>query len=222
MGTVPSLSPEVASADKTRQPLRLGTRGFTLVELLVGLTLMALISIILFGGLRFGLRAWEAAGERAEGTTQIQLVQSLIRRQLVQARLAPIGAGRPVAAFAGQPDRVTFIASPVRPGEVDDNLVFVLAKADAGQRSHLDLTWSPLRPPAGTPNATGTARLIDNVATVEFAYYGAPDRSRAAGWWDEWDGSHGLPSLVRLRVAFPKGDSRHWPDLIIRLIQVSN
>ena len=33
--------------------------GFTLVELLVATTLLALLSVVLFGGLRFGARAWE-------------------------------------------------------------------------------------------------------------------------------------------------------------------
>jgi general secretion pathway protein J len=220
--TIPLLSSESAPADGTPRPRFLGTRGFTLVELLVALTLMALISIMLFGGMRFGMRAWETAGERAEGAAQIELVQNLLRRQLGQARLTPTDAGRPIAAFAGQPDRVTFIASPVRPGEGDDNVVFTLAKADANRRSHLDLGWSPGRPPADAPVAAGAARLIDNVATVELAYYGALDRSSAPGWWDEWDSAHGLPSLVRLRVTFPEGDSRRWPDLIIRLIQASN
>ena len=33
--------------------------GFTLIELLVTLTLVGLISLVLFGGLRFGTRAWD-------------------------------------------------------------------------------------------------------------------------------------------------------------------
>lgn len=220
--TIPSPSPQAASADRRTRPRFLETRGFTLVELLVGLMLMALIAIILFSGMRFGMRTWETAGERAEGIARIELAQSLLRRQLGEARLASPGPGKPVAAFVGQADRVTFIASPVRPGEMDDDVVFILAKAGESRRSHLDLTWSPARPPADSSNAVGTARLIDNVATVEFAYYGAPDRNRPAGWWDEWDSGHGLPLLVRLRVTFPEGDSRRWPDLIVRLIQVSN
>ena len=48
-------------------PAARGAPGFTLVELLVGLSLLGLISLLLFGGLRFGLRTWEAGGTRPKG-----------------------------------------------------------------------------------------------------------------------------------------------------------
>jgi general secretion pathway protein J len=218
-----SPSPPSILSDKQPRPLR--AQGFTLVELLVGLTLMTLISILLFGGLRFGVRAWEAAGQRTEGSTRIELIQTLLRRQIAQARPTSIAPLKPVAAFTGQPDGVTFIASPVRQDEVNDDLVFVLNKVDANKRSHLDLTWRPLRPPSAIASPAGAetaARLIEDVAAVEIAYYGAPDGNGLPGWSDEWSGGHSLPSLVRLRVTFPQGDTRRWPDLIIRLVQASN
>ena len=36
-----------------------GAAGFTLVELLVAMTLLGFLTVLLFGGLRFGTRAWE-------------------------------------------------------------------------------------------------------------------------------------------------------------------
>ena len=197
-------------------------RGFTLVELLIGLTLMALVSIILFGGMRFGLRTWEVGGERVERATRIELVQTLLRRQLSQARLPSNAAGKSVVAFVGQSDRVTFIAPPAKRGETDDEFVFVLGKSDADQQSHLDLAWTLFRPPTSTGAERGretVARLMENVTTIELAYYGTPDAKRPAQWWDSWDGTQGLPILVRLRLAFPQGDRRRWPDLIVRLVR---
>jgi len=198
-------------------------QGFTLIELLVGLTLMALISVILFSGMRFGVRAWDTGGERIERVARVELVQNLLRRQLSQASLAPSGGGKPVAALVGQSDRVTFIAPPPKQGEGEDDFVFVLAKRDESQGSHLVLTWTFLRPPASTEtgrNRELTTRLIENIASIEFAYYGAPDPNRPAQWWDNWAGG-ALPILVRLRLTFPKGDLRRWPDLIIRVVRAS-
>ena len=84
--------------------------GFTLVELLVATTLLALLSVVLFGGLRFGARAWDAGGESIERTSETEAAQEVLRRTLVEA-LAFRGAGEEdQPAFSGQVDRIGFVA----------------------------------------------------------------------------------------------------------------
>mgnify|MGYP006214980911 CR=1 FL=1 len=34
-------------------------------------------------------------------------------------------------------------------------------------------------------------------------------------WLDSWRGKQPLPKLVRLRIGFPAGDARRWPELIV-------
>ena len=94
--------------------------GFTLIELLVALTLLGLISVVLFGGLRFGTRAWEAGNLRAEQLARVQAVQALLRRRISQA-LPPKSAAADAADgrknFAGEPDALQFFAvMPSRAG----------------------------------------------------------------------------------------------------------
>ena len=70
-----------------RQPRAVGSAGagFTLIELLIALALFGLISVVLFGGLRFGTRAWEAGNAHAERLEEVQAVQALLRRHIAQA-----------------------------------------------------------------------------------------------------------------------------------------
>ncbi len=72
-----------ASEDRARAR----AAGFTLIELLVALTLVGLISVALFGGLRFGARVWEEGALHSARLAEIETVQSLLRRQLAQAHL---------------------------------------------------------------------------------------------------------------------------------------
>lgn len=198
-------------------------RGFTLVELLVALGLMALVSVALFGGMRFGMRAWETGTQRIDQATRIELVQSLLRRQLSQAKLPPNKPNNSAPAFVGEADRVAFVAPSPRPDDIGTDVQFVLAKSTARGRSQLTLTWAPpqARESGEAPSSPEATMLLEDVASVELGYYGAPDPQRPAQWWDAWDGAHGLPALVRLRLSFPKGDERRWPDLIIHIVKRS-
>ena len=85
--------------------------GFTLVELLVAITILGMLAALVFGGFRFGNRAWERAQTHVDHTSEIQLVQSFLRRRL--------GAAAPVwkraerrdqsLEFDGQGSRLSFV-----------------------------------------------------------------------------------------------------------------
>ena len=68
-----------------KRSARGGASGFTLVELLVALTLFGVISVVIMGGLRFGTRVWETGNDRAEVLAEVDAVQGILRRYMAQA-----------------------------------------------------------------------------------------------------------------------------------------
>src|SRR5271154_905764 len=86
--------------------------GFTLLELLVSLTLLGFLFVLLFGGLRFGTRAWERSDSTSDSTRDVLLAQSIVRREIERA--CPIAfrvAGSDVAPaidFSGTATSVMF------------------------------------------------------------------------------------------------------------------
>lgn len=188
--------------------------GFTLVELLVGLALMGLLSIVLFGGIRFGMRALDAGNERMERAARIQVVQDLLRRQLGQAAQLP-SAAQKLASFRGRSDSVTFIASFARQ-DSGARRIFTLELAGGEQAADLRLSWQALRP-TGVEGSNGTAVLLQDVTGAAFAYYGRRNPDDPARWWTEWNAFDKLPSLIRLRVTFLESEHLRWPDLIVPL-----
>ena len=207
--------------------------GFTLIELLVALTLLGLISVVLFGGLRFGSRAWEAGNVRAEQLAQIQAVQALLRRRIAQAQ--PPGAQPPISdaagaaggrvIFLGESDALRFLAVvPSRAG-VGGIYAFDLAVTEdstpgRSQAVQLEFTWRLHRAddaaePGDTPEAGlgGRRVLIEGLARAQFRYFGASAPGQTADWRDRWDSEDGLPGLVAIEAEFPEGDGRIWPDL---------
>jgi general secretion pathway protein J len=193
-----------------------------LIELLVGLSLMALLALLLFGGVHFGLRAWEAGGTRIERLNEAQQVQELLRRQLSQAYLlassgsqAAAGSG---ASFRGTAGSLAFIAPlPSQAGTGGLYRFMLGTEVIAGER-RLVLAWQvfrPDRPPRADFDESSRSVLLHAIAAVDFAYYGRWEEGRLPQWHGDWDDRRGLPELVRLRVNFPAGDGRAWPDLFI-------
>jgi general secretion pathway protein J len=179
--------------------------GFTLLELLVSLTLVGLLFVLLFGGLRFGMRAWERGSSTTDASDTIRTVQDLVRGEVEHACPRRLAATAPPPApspldFSGGAVRLRFLGP---------------APQAAGGRSCARLTLQVL--PDGTlqrlvlklGSNPGTD-LLRHAQAIDFAYLAA-----GGAWRGGWSGQSALPALVRLRIAFPAGDARLWPELFL-------
>src|SRR5262249_58333122 len=96
-------------------------RGFTLVELLVVLSLIALIFAGLFAGLRLVGRAGDGALALGSGLDEVEAVQGFLRRTLAEAMpfVSPTASSDPQPGFFGSPLGIQFIGAmppALRPG----------------------------------------------------------------------------------------------------------
>ncbi len=213
---------------RTRRSGHRSEAGFTLIELLVALTLLGLISVVLFGGLRFGTRAWEAGNAQAERLAQVQAVQAMLRRRIAQA-LPPISDAADAAdgrgTFAGESNGMHFLAVvPSRAGVggiyAFDLAVIEVSAQGGAEAVQLEFTWRLHRAddeaePGDAPEAGlgGRRVLIDGLASARFRYFGASTPGQAADWHDLWDSEDGLPGLIAIEAEFPESDGRAWPVL---------
>lgn len=56
--------------------------GFTLLELLMSLTILSIIVVIIFGALRIGVRAWEKGEKQVDAHQRQRIVLDLMKQQL--------------------------------------------------------------------------------------------------------------------------------------------
>ncbi|RZB38044.1 MAG: general secretion pathway protein J [Desulfobacteraceae bacterium Eth-SRB2] len=64
--------------------------GFTLLELLMSLSILSIIVVIIFGALRIGVRAWEKGEKQVDAHQRQRIVLDLMKQQLSSIRLKKI------------------------------------------------------------------------------------------------------------------------------------
>lgn len=198
--------------------------GFTLTEVLVSMTIMALIASFLFSALQWGGKALHIANDTANDT-RLGVVQSRLRQTLEGSRLKfeiSSNAQRS-SVFVGEKDRLTFIGPPpaevLTPGlyrnqiimsdQEQRNLEFKTALYRTKITSSLDDPLKHAQPYI----------LIENIESLSFSYFGLRDDAESEEWNNEWINQTKNPSLIRIDVSFPEGDKRNWPILIIKTFE---
>jgi general secretion pathway protein J len=188
--------------------------GFTLLELLIALTLLGLITVMLYGGLHLAIRGAEIGERRAEASEQIRLIQSFIRREVSQVYPLVWTKDKQRVAFKGRSEALHFAAIlPAHRGEGGLYLVSIEA-AHSDQGYQLIFSYRLARPEFQNFETAPQKPvvLIQNLENAEFAYYGKRKKEEEARWHNRWGDRKNLPQLVRLRL---KTVSLIWPDLVI-------
>ena len=174
-------------------------RGFTLVEMLLALSIGAAMLVIMFGGIRAALAAWGRGEARAialeHGRSLAQVLGRAVAGTFPYRRTATEGAPAQIM-FDGQPDRLTFVTvSPATPPTSD-----IAFTAMSVSRDDQGLALRQMALPNLEPLGRVQPVLIDSTVTaVRFRYLA----SGGDAWKDRWDMSteQSLPRAVEIRLA---------------------
>ncbi len=117
------------------------SRGFTLLELMIALTIVAMIVVIIFGALRIGIRAWEKGERDVDSRQRQRIVLDLIKRQLTSTSVSEVwGMDQQLVSLTGDSKSIDFVSHiPMTPGN-RLGLVYVkyaVRREKEGNKEHL-------------------------------------------------------------------------------------
>lgn len=193
--------------------------GFTLLELLVSITIFALLMVVLIGALQLGSRQVGRLTGQVDRSSQVALAQNFLRAQLGAAQ--PIVTSTPdskIVQFTGDPQRIDFVA--LGPESLPSGGLQVLSvgirEAPNGTTEQLVVSRRPLREdPDAPPEAEAPTVLLDGLRSATFVYYGPAAANDDADWQTDWQNMEYLPLLVRLSATF--ADGQKMADLTVAL-----
>ena len=193
--------------------------GFTLVELLLAITLMSILLGLTYTGLRAATRASQNGEKILIEGGEIRSAHQFVRRQLNQMLPLPFAVDDSSEeiriVFEGDANHIQFVAP--MPGylgaggpqvqllQISSNdqggvLQFSNALLQGFEQDHLYI-----RPPV---------TLLNRVDSAGFEFLGLDEEGESTGWIPNWDQPDILPVAVRLNMQFSTQSKLLWPDLV--------
>lgn len=201
--------------------------GFTLIEVMLAMTLLSIMMVLLFGSLRISAQSWDAGEKKIARVEEAAVVFRFFQRHLTPAR--PVWqrsadgqsavAAKTANAFSFQGTATslrfvsTFPASAKRPGLQ----WFSIDPAEQqGAEYAVKVAIVPFfQAVDGQVRQPEEELLLDHVASFRLAYFGWDQPGQSGYWHDSWSDRKALPALVRVSIA--RSDESFWPDMVFAL-----
>jgi general secretion pathway protein J len=199
--------------------VRPASSGFTLIEVLIALTLLSIMVVLLFTTLKICADSWEKGENKINDVNQIAVVYNFFQHHLATAKplSTTTAIGEKTLSFQGQTESLQFVSSfPASAGKFGLQLFTInLLEDDNDQYIYVTLvpfaTLSEDEEPAKKEEVT----LISHVSSFKLSYFGSDDIVSEGAWADEWVNKEAMPKLVKINITLANG--MFWPEMIFDL-----
>jgi general secretion pathway protein J len=207
--------------------------GFTLIEVIVTLTILGFIVLMVSGTFRLGFSAWEKGDSIKEDYQKIRMMSQLVSRQmksLVPYKIKTEKAEGNYLAFDGKAHSLRFVSALAIKAKRPEGFVYVVYQfKDEGDKEgrlilyeqralNRDFFEDDLK-------EDSAVTLFEGISQVRFEYYREADeeKSRTEEWVEEWNAKEEkeLPKAVRMTVTYWNGKGKEEASPITVLATVS-
>jgi len=199
-------------------PLR-SSAGFTLVELLLAVTLMSILLALTYSGLRAATKSSQRGEILLAAGGELRASHQFIRRQLNQMLPLSFAIAEDEQTerivFEGDQSRIKYVAPmPGYLGSGGPQVQLIEIVSDGDGEFMIQFSHALLQ--GFTEDRLYDREpviLLEGVSSAGFEFLGRDEEGELTGWNVTWDQPEILPVMVRLDVEFSEELNLLWPDL---------
>ena len=186
-----------------------------MMEVLVAMTLLALLMTALSGSIGFVGRSWDRGWEASEKSASFSRIESTVRRMVERSFPVTVRAEKKQRfLFEGTETRLRLVAHDAPGGSAGALYVQEIAVTGTASRRQLLYRQYLFRSGSVRPDSITEAELLSGDFSVAFSYFGSVRPTTPPVWLESWTPDRALPALVQLRIH--TGDGTPWPPIIAR------
>lgn len=199
--------------------------GFTLLEVLVAMTLLGFLSTMLLGSVQLATRVMDSSRRHSDSAATLPAAYDYLRTQI--AHTLPIARenlppDQRAVDFEGTPVSlriVTLAPSHLPPAAMGDTAYqsLLLERDSSTNPNSVVIAWQPYWQGGRNVQQAAARRsvLFEAITAMEISYFSSADGRQVAAWHREWKNRSNLPTLVRIRLSHEGKEP--LPDLIVAL-----
>lgn len=189
-------------------------KGFTLIEVTIAMTLLALMVMILYGAFYLSHRAVEKAQARSEESQRVRSVGDLLAGYIRSAYPYRFSLQDPAIFFSGAENRLTFV-SALSSGMGGRGMSEIIISWDGEGEGAGLLTLEeeiPVRLEGQEDGAGYRNKVVLNQGVRGFRIDYLDPQSEEERWVEQWDGRERkvLPRAVRMNLRGERGEEINW------------
>jgi len=198
--------------------------GFTLLEVLMALTLMAVLLAGALGGIQATIKAMDSGEASIDRVNRLRVTQEFVRHEV--SRALPLAFGHDKASgtnfvFQGERDFLRFVAP--MPGYLSRGGAYVQTLELARGRKGLQLLFTQHMLNGFDLDQLGKEKdepvvLLDGIREGHFEFRTYDDRGEVGDWTPDWKDPARTPLMVRLDLSMQPETHLVWPVMDIALL----
>ena len=199
--------------------------GFTLIELLLSLSILSIISVIILGALRIGVRAWEKGEHVLTVQQRSRTILDQLDRQLASTSLLmSVQTKQPLVTFAGNKRSIEFTSNLPLVRKIQFRPVHVkyVIETEPGGKKRLllyeenitkedYLSERPLR------HDTDALVLIGELDDLHFEFLGDSSDGANLSWTSSWQPQNEMDLPRAVRITYRDEKDSHMIQVIARI-----